>query len=257
LSSAPEPHAENPAAHLGHDMIALWRVKAAENTMDEMRILSPTGVCGSGFLEESFEKALAKKPHFIGCDGGSTDPGPSHLGSGQPAFPREATKRDLRIMLLGARRIDVPLLVGSAGTAGGDVHLDWFCDIVHEIAAEEGLSFKLAKIHAEQKQDYLKKRLREGRIKALQPAPEFNAGVIDRASCIVGMMGAEPYMRAIVNKLSAEVSASVNSPDIAQRSSTARRRTPSISTIATTHSEAIRRPRFCPRCSHLPATSIN
>jgi len=30
--------------------------------MEEMRILSPTGVCGSGFLEESFEKALAKKP---------------------------------------------------------------------------------------------------------------------------------------------------------------------------------------------------
>jgi len=165
--------------------------------MEEMRILSPTGVCGSGFLEESFEKALAKKPHFIGCDGGSTDPGPSHLGSGQPAFPREATKRDLRIMLLGARRIDVPLLIGSAGTAGGDVHLDWFCDIVHEIAAEEGLSFKLAKIHAEQKHDYLKKRLREGRIKPLQPAPEFNEGVIDRASCIVGMMGAEPYMRAL------------------------------------------------------------
>lgn len=58
--------------------------------MEEMRILSPTGVCGSGFVEESFEKALAQKPHFIGCDGGSTDPGPSHLGSGQPAFPREA-----------------------------------------------------------------------------------------------------------------------------------------------------------------------
>jgi len=28
--------------------------------MEEIRILSPTGVFGSGFLEESFEKALAK-----------------------------------------------------------------------------------------------------------------------------------------------------------------------------------------------------
>ena len=64
--------------------------------MEEMRILAPTGVCGSGFLAESFEKALAWKPHFIGCDAGSTDPGPSHLGSGQPAFPRDAVKRDLR-----------------------------------------------------------------------------------------------------------------------------------------------------------------
>jgi len=38
--------------------------------MDEMRILSPTGVCGSGFVESSFENALSQKRHVIGCDGG-------------------------------------------------------------------------------------------------------------------------------------------------------------------------------------------
>lgn len=76
---------------------------------EEIRILAPTGVCGSGFLEESFELGLAKKPHFIGCDAGSTDPGPSHLGNGEPAFPRDAVKRDLRLMLLGARRLKIPL----------------------------------------------------------------------------------------------------------------------------------------------------
>ena len=42
--------------------------------IDEIRILAPTGVCGSGFLEASFERGLAQKPHFIGCDAGSTDP---------------------------------------------------------------------------------------------------------------------------------------------------------------------------------------
>ena len=50
--------------------------------MQEMRILSPTGVCGSGFVESSFEKALAQKPHVIGCDAGSTDPGPGLSGLG-------------------------------------------------------------------------------------------------------------------------------------------------------------------------------
>ena len=163
----------------------------------EVRILAPTGVCGSGFLETSFERGLALKPHFIGCDAGSTDPGPSHLGSGHPAFPRAAVKRDLRLMLLGARRLNVPLLVGSMGTAGGDVHLAWGCDILKEIAAEEKLSFKLALIHAEQDKNYLKKRLREGRIKPLHPAPEFDAAVIDRSAHIVGMMGAEPWKRAL------------------------------------------------------------
>ena len=117
------------------------------NRPDEMRILSPTGVCGSGFLESSFEKALTWEPHFIGCDAGSTDPGPSHLGSGEAAFPRDAVKRDLRIMLKGARRAKVPLLIGSAG---GDAHVTWFCEIVKEIAAEEGIAFRLAVVRAEQ-----------------------------------------------------------------------------------------------------------
>jgi hypothetical protein len=164
---------------------------------DEIRILSPTGVCGSGFLESSFEKALAWKPDFIGCDAGSTDPGPSHLGTGEAAFPRAAVKRDLRIMLIAARRANVPLLVGSAGTAGGDAHLSWFCEIVKEIAAEESLAFRLAVIHAEQDRMYLKRRLREGRIKPLDPAPAFDERTIERSACIVGMMGAEPFIRAL------------------------------------------------------------
>ena len=167
------------------------------STPDEIRILSPTGVCGSGFLESSFEKALAWNPHFIGCDAGSTDPGPSHLGAGHAAFPRQAVKRDLRLMLIGARRIGVPLLIGSAGTAGGDAHVEWFCEIVKEIAAEESLAFKLAVVHAEQDKAYLRQRLREGRVKALDAAPHFDEDVIERSACIVGMMGAEPFMHAL------------------------------------------------------------
>lgn len=164
---------------------------------EEIRVLAPNGVCGSGFFEESFEKGLSQQPHFIGCDAGSTDPGPSHLGSGVPAFPREAVRRDLRLMLLGARRLKVPLLVGSVGTAGGDPHLAWGFEILKEIAASEKLRFKLALIHAEQDKAYLKQRLSEGRIKPLQPAPEFNAAVIDRSAHIVGMMGAEPWQKAL------------------------------------------------------------
>jgi len=44
--------------------------------------------------------------------------------------------------------------------------------------AGEQVNFKVALIHAEQKPSYLKKRLAEGRIKPLHPAPELeiNAG---------------------------------------------------------------------------------
>src|SRR3546814_6735347 len=92
-------------------------------------------------------------------------------------------------MLLGARKLGVPLLIGSCGTAGADVHLGIVHGIVREIAGEEGLSFKLALIHAEQDKTYLKSRLADGRISPLKPAPEISDAVIDRCRRVVGLLG--------------------------------------------------------------------
>jgi len=170
---------------------------AIDTITDEIRILAPTGVCGSGFSEASFATALAQRPHFIGADAGSTDPGPSHLGKGDTAFPRDAVKRDLRIMLKGARQLGIPLLLGSAGTAGGDIQLAWLADITREIAREENLSFKLALIHAEADRELLVQRLEAGRIHALDNAPPISAELLRKSSHVVGMMGAEPFMRAL------------------------------------------------------------
>lgn len=163
----------------------------------EIRILSPTGVLGSGFLEASLAAGLRREPHFIGVDAGSTDPGPFPLGSGKTAFSKKAIKRDLRLILMAARGAKIPLLVGSCGTAGGEPHLQLVSEIVREIAHEEGLGFRAALIHAEQDKDYLKQKLRDGRIKPLNPAPVFDEGTIERSARIVGMMGAEPYLAAL------------------------------------------------------------
>ena len=54
--------------------------------MREYKILSPTGIVGYGFPEESFREGIRRKPDLIACDGGSTDPGPYYLGSGN-CFP--------------------------------------------------------------------------------------------------------------------------------------------------------------------------
>jgi len=164
---------------------------------DEVRILSATGVLGSGFVETSLEKGLALDPAFIGCDAGSTDPGPEYLGTGRTAFPVDAIRRDLRLLLKGARRLDIPLLIGSAGTAGADIQVALMRRMIEEIAAEERLSFRLAVIHAEQRCDDLLRRLAQGRIRPLWPAPRLDAGVIRRSAHIVGMMGAEPFIRAL------------------------------------------------------------
>lgn len=163
----------------------------------EVRVLAPTGACGSGFIEASFERALAQAPTFIGCDMGSTDPGPAYLGSGATAFPREAVKRDVRLMLMGARRIGVPLLFGSAGTAGADAQVDLVRALIEEIAAEEGLSFRLAVIKSEVSKPWLLQKFRDGKVTPLDPAPPFDEAVIERSAHIVGMMGAEPFQRAV------------------------------------------------------------
>ncbi len=165
--------------------------------MAEIRVLSPCGVIGSGFPESSFERGLSLRPHVIACDGGSTDMGPASLGAGTPHFSRSATKRDLRLMLLGRERLGVPLIIGSCGTGGGSAGLNWMKEICLEIAREENLRFRLGLVESEQDKSYLKKRFREGRIKPLDPAPEIDEKVIDRSAHIVGMMGDEPITEAL------------------------------------------------------------
>ena len=165
--------------------------------MIETRVLSASGQIGSGFMESSFARGIGLAPHVIGCDAGSTDAGPYYLGSGKPHFPRAGVKRDMRLMMLGRQQLGVPLVIGSCGFAGGDAGVDWMLDIVREIAREEGLRFRLATVRSEQDKDYLKRSLREGRIKPLNPAPQISEAVIDRSAHIVGMMGHTPIAAAV------------------------------------------------------------
>jgi len=167
--------------------------------MKEIRILSATGILGSGFREETLKRAMALEPHFIGADSGSTDPGPHYLGSGDTLFSDAAYKRDLRLMLLAGRAAKIPVIVGSACTSGSDPQLERLVGIAREIAREEKLSFKLAAIHSEQDKGYLKKKLREGKITPLANPPELTEQVIDRSTHIVGMAGIEPFVEALEN----------------------------------------------------------
>jgi hypothetical protein len=116
---------------------------------------------------------------------------------GIPAFPREAVKRDLSLMLRAGRKANIPVIVGSAGTAGGDVHVDSVLEIVREIVAEHKLKLRTSVIYAEQDKAYLKRLLHQNRILPLDPALPISNGIIDSSSRIVGMMGVEPLQQAI------------------------------------------------------------
>ncbi|MEI9886093.1 MAG: acyclic terpene utilization AtuA family protein [Rhizomicrobium sp.] len=163
----------------------------------EIRYVAATGALGAGVNAEALEKSLEMSPAFIAADAGTTDAGPFSLGGGVPAFAREAVKRDLTALLCAARKAGIPALIGSAGTAGGDPHVDWVLAIAREIAAERQLSLRTAVIRSEQDKDYLLDLYREGRIRALDPAPELSEETIRKSARIVGMMGVEPLQEAL------------------------------------------------------------
>ena len=109
-------------------------------------LVAATGMLGSGFRVESIDRAISLGARMIGCDAGSNDSGPAALATGVPKFSRPAIKRDTEAILTRAIAAGLPLVIGSAGTAGGDLNLAWMLDVVREIARERGLHFTLGAI---------------------------------------------------------------------------------------------------------------
>src|SRR5690606_34448950 len=124
-------------------------------SLESISYLAPTAIVGGGFDEAAFRAALTPDVAFIGCDGGSCDGGPGYLGAHRFFQSRAGVKRDLRLMLIGARGLGIPLLIGSCGGSGADWNLEWVREIVLEIAAEEGLHFNLGLIGSEPERDHL------------------------------------------------------------------------------------------------------
>jgi hypothetical protein len=103
-----------------------------------LRLLGASGQLGYGIPAASFMAGVARRPDLIGCDMGSIDIGPTYLGKGEMATSPEATRRDLRRVLLAARSLDVPLVIGSAGSAGAGPHLDATLAMIRAVAGMRG-----------------------------------------------------------------------------------------------------------------------
>ena len=165
---------------------------------EEFRILSATAILGYGFPLASFEEGMKRRPHLIAVDAGSSDPGPYYLGAGVSFTDRGSVKRDLSIMLGAAVEHGIPVVVGTAGGSGADVHLEWCLEIIREIAKERGLHFPMAKIHAEVPREIVLKAMREGRVSPLGPAPELTEEALAATTRVVGQMGLEPIQKALL-----------------------------------------------------------
>ena len=162
-----------------------------------LKALAASGQLGYGLPEAALRQGLAREPDFIGCDMGSVDPGPYYLGAGEMATAPAMTRHDLRAVLNGARGLDVPLLIGTAGTAGAKPHLDKTLAMIREIAAEDGLRFRLASIAADIPKDTVKGAARDGRMVKLGRMDVPGDAEIDATAHLVGQMGTDAFRRAL------------------------------------------------------------
>ncbi len=151
---------------------------------------------GTGFKEASLRTA-ADGASFIASDGGSTDPGPYYLGSGLSQPSDAAIERDLALILEIGLEKGIPVILGSAGTAGGRPHVARVRGIIDRIAKERGFNFSLATIETEIRPEIVVNAMRAGRLRPLPNAPEVTSDTIMATTRIVAMAGPEPFQHAL------------------------------------------------------------
>lgn len=163
---------------------------------EEVRVLATCSL-GLGFSWQGFQAGLELEPHAIACDAGSSDFGPYYLGSGEIQKSRMSLRRDLEILVAGARRLNIPFMTGSSGGAGGKPHVDGMTDLMKEVARDKNMHFRMASIDATVSSDWLRAKLRAGALRPVGDVEPVTEATLDRLACAVAMMGAQPFMDAM------------------------------------------------------------
>lgn len=162
-----------------------------------IRLLGASGQLGYGIPAASFKAGIDRRPDLIGCDMGSIDIGPTYLGKGEMATSPASTRRDLRRVLTAARTLDVPLVIGTAGSAGAGPHLDATLAMLRDIAKADGLRFRMAVMRADIPRPALLNAVRSGKVTSFDSMPALTEDDVTEAAHIVGQMGMGPFRKAL------------------------------------------------------------
>jgi hypothetical protein len=168
--------------------------------MASLRIICPNGHLGFAPLKpESFQIAVATKPDFIAADSGSDDIGPVPLGNDTCASPKAWQEHDLELMLLAARELGVPMIIGSAGDTGTNSRVDMYVQIIRDIAARHGLApFRLGWFYSEVDKEMVRAKIRGGSaIKGLDARADLTEAELDATARIVAMAGVHPFVKLL------------------------------------------------------------
>jgi hypothetical protein len=168
--------------------------------MASLKIICPNGHLGFAPLKTgSFHIGVASNPDFIAADSGSDDIGPVPLGNDSCASPRAWQEHDLEEMLLAARKLGVPMLIGSAGDTGTNSRVDMYVQIIRDIAARHDLApFKLGLFYSEVDREHVRARIRGGSpVTGLDGRPDLTEAELDATSRIVAMAGVHPFLKLL------------------------------------------------------------
>lgn len=165
-----------------------------------LRILCSNGHLGfAPTKEESFWLGAETKPDYYCCDSGSDDIGPTPLGSDECVSPRQWQKHDLELMLLAARKQNVPMMIGSSGDTGTNSRVDMYLEILRELSIEHKLKpFKVVYFYSELDKNYLKKKMQAGEvIEGLDGRKPLSMEELDATNRIVAVAGVHPFVKAL------------------------------------------------------------
>ncbi len=162
-----------------------------------VKVLIPSGALGLNYDQAALERGLMQKPDIIAIDGGSTDSGPAYLGQGISKYSRASTRIEWQGLMIARAKINVPLVIGSAGTCGADSAVDWLLEITREIADELGQRVKIAVLKSSQSNARIIEALAAGKVHSLPNAPEISSEILAGCSNIVALAGAEQITEAL------------------------------------------------------------
>jgi hypothetical protein len=161
-----------------------------------LKLLAPNGHLGFAPLQPgSFERGLGQRPDAVIADSGSSDIGPAPLALDYSTSPLAWQRADLTHMLLAARRLGIPMIIGSAGDTGSNSRVDLYVRLVQEIARERHLApFTIGYFYSEVPVSEVRRRVAAGPVAGLDGRPDLTGGDLDATSRIVAVAGVHPFM---------------------------------------------------------------
>ncbi len=168
--------------------------------MESLTIICPNGHLGFAPLKPgSLNLGVDARPDYIAADSGSNDIGPVPLGTDTSASPESWQRHDLEHMLLAARKIKVPMIVGSAGDTGTNSRVDKFVAMIKDIAKQHQLpKFKLGFFYSEVDKETVRAKILAGdEITGLDGRDPLTEADLDATANIVAMAGVHPYLKLL------------------------------------------------------------